>query len=45
MCAVNGFMIGRTWFMKRDIHKYAWVSEVNRERELWDYLSKRNREN
>lgn len=37
-CATKGLMIGKTWFKKRDIHKYTWVSGVNGERGLFDYV-------
>ena len=27
-----------TWFKKRDIHKYTWVSGVKEKRELLDFV-------
>src|SRR6201990_823295 len=38
MCAARRLMIGNTWFMKRDIHKYTWVSGVNGEKGLLDFV-------
>ena len=38
MCVARGLMIGNTWFKKKENHKYNWVSGVNRERGLLDYM-------
>ena len=38
LCVEKKFMIGNTWFEKQSIHKYTWVSGVNGERALLDYV-------
>ena len=38
MCVQREMLIGNTWFNKREIHKYTWVSGVNGERALLDYV-------
>ena len=38
MCIARELIIGNTWFKKRLIHKFTWVSGVNGERALLDYV-------
>ena len=38
VCVERGMCVGNTWFKKRDIHKYTWVSGMNGERALIDYV-------
>src|ERR1044072_3106191 len=38
MCAARGLMIGNTWVEKKENHKYTWVSGVNWERGLLDFV-------
>src|ERR1700755_3177614 len=38
MCAARGLMIGNTWFENKENHKYTWVSDVNGERGLLDFV-------
>ncbi|XP_071529497.1 craniofacial development protein 2-like [Panulirus ornatus] len=38
LCAEKGLMIGNTWFKKRDIHKYTYVSRRDGQRALLDYV-------
>src|ERR1044072_6213730 len=38
MCAARGLMIGNTWFKKKENHKYTWVSGVNGEKGLLDFV-------
>ena len=37
MCAERGLVVGNTWFNKRKIHKYTWVSGVDGRNALIDY--------
>lgn len=38
LCAANEMIIGNTWFNKRKIHKYTWVSGVTGDCALLDYI-------
>ena len=38
LCGARGLIIGNTWFEKRSIHKYTWVSGVNGGLGLLDYV-------
>ncbi|XP_071512709.1 craniofacial development protein 2-like [Panulirus ornatus] len=38
LCAEKGLVIGNTWFKKRDIHKYTYVSRRDGQRALLDYV-------
>jgi len=38
VCMANRFIIGNTWFIKKLNHKLTWVSGVNGERGLIDYI-------
>ena len=38
MCVEKGLCIGNTYFKKKNIHKYTWVSGVNGERALLDFV-------
>ncbi|XP_071547063.1 craniofacial development protein 2-like [Panulirus ornatus] len=38
LCAEKGLVIGNTWFKKRDIHKYTYVSRRDGQRVLLDYM-------
>ena len=38
MCSDKRLVIGNTWFKKRKLHKYTWVSGVNGDKALLDYV-------
>ena len=38
MCESRGLIIGNTWFKKKSIHKMTWVSGVNGEGGILDYI-------
>ena len=38
LCVERGMCVENTWFKKRDIHKYTWVSGVNGDRALLDFV-------
>ena len=44
LCAANEMLIGNTWFNKKNIHKYTWVSGVTGNPALLDYICISQRE-